>query len=190
MTIERIGHGAGKRNFPDQPNLLRLLVGTAAREPAGLDADQVWVLETNLDDLPAEIVGYCYERLLAAGALDVYTTPIVMKKNRPGLLLSVLAPPDRAADLEAILFQETTTLGVRRHLASRHKLHRRPHAVETPWGRVQGKLGWQDGQPPMFTPEYEDCARVARAHGVPLREVYAQAQRAFALAPVPSIPPG
>jgi uncharacterized protein (TIGR00299 family) protein len=186
LTLERIGHGAGKKNFPDQPNLLRLFVGTAAApEAADLESDQVWVLETNLDDLPAEIVGYCFERLLAAGALDVYTTPITMKKNRPGVLLSVLAPPEKLRELELVLFQETTTLGVRRYLAGRHKLHRKPHAVETPWGRVQGKLGWHDGRPAVFAPEYEDCARVARAHAVPLREVYAQALRAF-VAPPPA----
>jgi pyridinium-3,5-bisthiocarboxylic acid mononucleotide nickel chelatase len=188
MTIDKIGHGAGTKNFPDQPNMLRIFLGSTAREPTGLDSDQVWVLETNLDDLPAEIIGYCYERLLAAGALDVFSTSIVMKKNRPGILLSVLAAPDRVSDLESILFSETTTLGVRRYLASRHKLQRRPHTVQTPWGPLQGKLGWREGQPAFFAPEYEDCARLARAHGIPLREVMAQAQRAYepvATNPVP-----
>jgi uncharacterized protein (TIGR00299 family) protein len=179
LTIEEIGHGAGKKNFPDQPNILRLLVGTAPREPEGLAADQVWLLETNIDDLPAEVIGYCYERLLAAGALDVFSTPILMKKNRPGILLSVLAAPDAAPALEAILFRETTTLGVRRTLVSRHKLQRKAHAVQTPWGPVQGKLGWVEGEPPVFSPEYEDCARVAREHDLALREVYAAAQRAY-----------
>jgi uncharacterized protein (TIGR00299 family) protein len=180
MTIEGIGHGAGKRNFPDQPNLLRLFVGTTpAREPGGLDSDQVWMLETNIDDLPAEVVGYCYELLLAAGALDVFSTPIVMKKNRPGVLLSVIAPPDAVPAVEDILFRETTTLGVRRYPTQRHKLQRRPCSVETPWGPLQGKLSWREGRPPVFAPEYEDCARLARQHGVALREVYAQAQRAF-----------
>src|SRR5207248_2530097 len=89
MTIEQIGYGAGRRDFHEQPNLLRLFVGTAAT-PA--DRDEVWVLETNLDDLPAEVIGYCYDLLLAAGALDVYSMPIFMKKNRPGVILSVLAP--------------------------------------------------------------------------------------------------
>jgi uncharacterized protein (TIGR00299 family) protein len=181
LTIERVGHGAGKRNFVEQPNLLRLFVGTQAHgwQPVGLDSDTVCVLETNLDDVPAEIIGWCCERLLAAGALDVYTTPILMKKNRPGVLLTVLAEPDRAADMEAMLFRETPTLGVRRHLADRHKLHRRPHAVQTQWGKIQGKLAWREGQPPEFSPEYNDCARVALAHGVALREVFAQAVRAF-----------
>jgi uncharacterized protein (TIGR00299 family) protein len=181
MTVERIGHGAGRRDFPEQPNLLRLFVGEAHGLPSvGLQTDQVWLLETNLDDLPAEVIGYCYDLLLAAGALDVFSTPIFMKKNRPGVLLSVLTPEGNVPALEEILFRETTTLGIRRSCLSRHKLNRRPCTVSTSWGPVQGKLGWREGQPAVFSPEYEDCARVARQHGVALREVYAQAQRAYA----------
>src|SRR5438552_6541342 len=176
MTVERIGHGAGRREFVEQPNLLRLFLGTTAT-PA--ESDQVWVLETNLDDVPAEVIGYCYELLLAAGALDVFSTPIFMKKNRPGVLLSVLAPEAVLPDLEEILFRETTTFGIRLYPVSRHKLNRRACTVSTPWGPVQGKLGWLEGRPPVFTPEYEDCARVAREHGVALREVYAQSRRAY-----------
>src|SRR4029077_10115462 len=125
-------HGAGRRDFPEQPNLLRLFVGTTAsprREPGEIASDQVWVLETNLDDLPAEVIGYCYDLLLAAGALDVFSTPIFMKKNRPGVLLSVLTPETAVAALEAILFRETATFGVRRSLVERHKLHRRACTV-------------------------------------------------------------
>ncbi len=177
LTIERIGHGAGRREFVEQPNLLRLFVGTAAEAPAV--GDQVWVLETNLDDLPAEWVGYCVEQLFAAGALDVFTAPIFMKKNRPGVLLSLLAEPATLAALEDVLFRETTTFGVRRYVVSRSKLNRRAVTVSTPWGPVQGKLGWRDGRPPVFAPEYEDCARVARERGVALREVYLAAQRGY-----------
>jgi uncharacterized protein (TIGR00299 family) protein len=185
MTIERIGHGAGKRNFVEQPNVLRLFVGTMTqtspgRQPGEFASDQVWVLETNLDDLPAEVVGYCYERLLAAGALDVFSLPIFMKKNRPGVLLSVIAPEAALPALEEVLFRETMTFGVRRYPVQRHKLNRRACTVSTPWGPVQGKLGWLNGRPPIFSPEYEDCARVAREHGVALREVYARAERAYA----------
>jgi uncharacterized protein (DUF111 family) len=189
MTVDSIGHGAGKKNFPDQPNLLRLFVGEAAapREPAGLESDRVWVLETNLDDLPAEIVGWCFERLLAAGALDVYSTPILMKKNRPGILLSILAPQNKAAELEAILFRETTTLGVRRYLADRHKLHREPYMVQTQWGPIQGKIAWRNGEAPAFAPEYEACARVARDRNLPLREVYQAAMLAAACSSSPAI---
>jgi uncharacterized protein (DUF111 family) len=176
MTVERIGHGAGRREFVEQPNLLRLFVGVMATPAPG---DQVWVLETNLDDLPAEVVGYCYDLLLGAGALDVFTTPSFMKKNRPGMLLSVLASEPAVPALEEILFRETATFGIRRYPVSRHKLERKPHAVSTPWGPVQGKLGWLNGRPPVFTPEYEDCARVARENGVALRDVYLTVQKAY-----------
>jgi uncharacterized protein (DUF111 family) len=187
ITIERIGHGAGRREFVEQPNILRLFVGHvghAASVPpgsalAGCATDQIWLLEANLDDLPAEIIGYCYDRLLAAGALDVFSTPIFMKKNRPGVLLSVLAPQSVLAALEEILFRETTTFGIRRYPVERDKLHRKPCTVNTPWGPVQGKLGWLEGRPPIFTPEYEDCARLAREHSLPLREVYKQAQQSY-----------
>jgi uncharacterized protein (TIGR00299 family) protein len=185
MTVEAIGHGAGKRNFVEQPNILRLFVGQAASLPheAGklaacpTESDQVWVCETNLDDLPAEVIGYCYDLLFCAGALDVYTTPIHMKKNRPGVLLSVIAPEAALPAIEEILFRETTTYGIRRYPVQRHKLNRRACTVSTQWGPIRGKLGWRDGQPPVFSPEYEDCARVARQHSVPLREVYLKAQQ-------------
>jgi uncharacterized protein (TIGR00299 family) protein len=183
MTVERIGHGAGRREFVEQPNLLRVFLGTTAQASGGCDppgeSDTIWTLETNLDDLPAEVIGYCYDLLLAAGALDVFSTPIQMKKNRPGVLLSVLAPEEKLAALEEILFRETTTFGIRRYPVQRHKLQRAACTVTTPWGPVQGKLGWRAGRPPVFSPEYEDCARVAREHGVALRQVYARAQRAY-----------
>src|SRR5262249_6940068 len=183
MRVERIGYGAGTRNFPEQPNVLRLVVGTTEQgsgiRDQGSETDRVWVLETNLDDLAAEVIGYCYELLLAAGALDVFSTPIQMKKNRPGVLLSVLASEERLAALEEILFRETTTFGIRRYPVTRHKLHRKACTVQTPWGPVQGKLGWLEGRPAVFSPEYEDGARVARENGVPLREVYLRAQQAY-----------
>ncbi len=113
MKIERIGYGAGQKDFGERPNILRLLVGTAA-DAAAEPADQVCVLETNLDDISGELVGYCTMRLWEAGALDVFTTAIQMKKNRPGVTLTVLCRPDDAAAVEDILFRETTTLGVRR----------------------------------------------------------------------------
>ncbi len=176
MRIERIGYGAGQRELVEQANVLRLFVGTSDT-PA--ESDLVWVLETNLDDLPPEMIGYCYDLLFAAGALDVFTIPIYMKKNRPGVLLSVLAPEAVIPAVEEVLFRETTTLGIRRYAVQRHKLQRRPHEVMTAWGPVKGKLGWLEGRPPTFAPEYEDCARVAREHGVPLRQVYDEARRAF-----------
>ncbi len=173
MTIDRIGHGAGTKDFLEQPNILRLLIGEANPERAGAERDTVVVLETNIDDAPPEFVGYCFERLLEAGALDVFTIPIQMKKSRPGVLLSVIAEPDRAADLEAILFRETATFGIRRYRAERTKLQREMVTVQTPWGPVKAKRGRRSDGLEVLSPEYEDCARVAREHGVPLREVYA-----------------
>ena len=179
LTIERIGCGAGTRDFWEQPNVLRLFVGEAAPARAAnpAESDQVWILETNLDDCPAEVIGYCFERLFAAGALDVFAVPIQMKKNRPGVLLSVIAPPSAVPDLETVLFRETGTFGVRRFSAARSKLRREVVTVETPWGAVQAKRGWRDGQAAIVTPEYEDCARIARGNGVPLREVYRVIER-------------
>ena len=180
MKVERIGHGAGQRDFLDQPNLLRVFVGEMIGIANQGERDQVWVLETNLDDVPAEIIGYTFDELFAAGALDVFSTPIQMKKNRPGVLLSVLAPESALGALEEILFRETQTFGVRRHAVLRNKLQREALTVPTPWGEVRGKRGWRDGGPVVFTPEYEDCARVARQQGVALREVYAAVRRAQA----------
>jgi uncharacterized protein (DUF111 family) len=137
------------------------------------------MLETNLDDVPAEIVGYCFEQLFAAGALDVFSTPIQMKKNRPGVLLSVLAPESALEALETILFRETETFGIRRYPVERHKLRREAVTVTTPWGPIRAKRGSRSGGPDVCTPEYEDCARVARQHGVPLREVYTAVRSAY-----------
>jgi uncharacterized protein (TIGR00299 family) protein len=179
MTVQSIGHGAGMKDFLDQPNLLRVFVGEAVQTHAA-QSDQVWVLETNLDDVPAEVIGYCFEQLFAAGALDVFATPIQMKKNRPGVLLNVLAPAGAVEALEAILFRETETFGVRRYLVQRSKLQREAVTIETRWGPVKAKRGWREGGPAVLTPEYDDCARVAREHGVPLRQVYAEVRQLFA----------
>ncbi|MDB5351087.1 MAG: hypothetical protein JWN86_2334 [Planctomycetota bacterium] len=179
MTIESIGLGAGTKDPEGVANILRLFVGTAARTPG---ADRVTVLETNLDDLPGEVVGYTTTLLMAAGALDAYVTPIQMKKNRPGVMISVLCDESKVATMEEILFRETTTLGIRRYQVSRHKLNRKPAEVATPFGTIKGKLGWLDGRPPQFSPEYDDCARVATAQNVPLRDVYKAAHAAHAQA--------
>jgi uncharacterized protein (TIGR00299 family) protein len=176
MKIEDIGYGAGSRDLDEQPNILRLLVGTAV-EP--LASDQVWILETNLDDISGELVGHTTTALLDAGALDVYTTAIQMKKNRPGVVLSVICQHGDIQPLEEIVFRETTTLGIRRWPVSRHKLNRGTHTVETPLGRIEGKLAfWGEGRV-SFSPEYESCRRAAAEHQVPLKDVYEAARRAF-----------
>ena len=189
MRIARIGCGAGSRDLDRQPNLLRLIVGesvdsTGAESDVALPADQVWVVETNLDDTSGELIGYCTSLLWDAGALDVYTTGIQMKKNRPGVKLSVLCRERDIRPVEAILFAETTTLGVRRWPVSRHVLDRRPHQVQTEWGAIEGKIGWLSGEPPRFSPEFESCRRMAAERDVPLREVYEMAKRAFDISEV------
>ncbi|WP_169978780.1 nickel pincer cofactor biosynthesis protein LarC [Tautonia rosea] len=177
MTVETIGLGAGTKDLPGQANMVRLFVGTVADSP---DADRIWVLETNLDDLPGELVGYTTGKLMEAGALDAFVTPIYMKKNRPGVMLSVLGTEASLTSLEAIIFRETTTLGIRRYPVSRHKLRRKAAVVETPLGPVRGKLGWLGDRPPTFSPEYDDCARLAAEQHIPLKDVYQMAHEAHA----------
>ena len=169
MTIERTGCGAGKR--PRDRRILR--VSWDFTPQAAQDVD---LLETNLDDVSPEVIGYCVDQLFAAGALDVFTVPVQMKKNRPGVLLTVLTSLDRAEEMEAIVFRETGTFGIRRSTATRSKLDREAVTVETPWGPVKAKKGWR-AEMSIFTPEYEDCVRVARENGVALRDVYAAVSR-------------
>jgi uncharacterized protein (TIGR00299 family) protein len=177
MTMETIGWGAGDRDLKEQPNVLRLIVGQASGAPT---SDVVWVLETNLDDISGEIIGHTTAKLFEAGALDVYTTSIQMKKNRPGVLLSVLASADLIAKIEKIIFRETSTLGIRRWQASRHKLDRRPHTVETPLGPIEGKLAVLPDGGTSFSPEFEACRRIAAEKNVPLKDIYEAALRALA----------
>jgi len=178
MKIERIGYGAGHKDFPDRPNALRLLIGESLDVSADA-TDQACMLETNLDDVSGEMIGYCLARLWDLGVLDVFTTAIQMKKNRPGVKISVLCRPAEAAAVEDILFRETTTLGVRRWTVARTVLRRQPHQVTTAWGQVEGKIGWRGDEQPRFAPEFESCRRIAEQHHVPLLEVYKAAQHAF-----------
>jgi len=177
LTIDAIGLGAGTREVPEQANILRLFVGTVELPSSH---DRVWMLETNLDDLPGEVVGHAMVKLMEAGALDAFVTPIQMKKNRPGVMVSVLCDEAKITAAEEVLFRETTTLGVRRYPVSRHKIKRREVQVETPFGTIRGKLGILENRPPSFSPEYDDCARVAAERGVSLLEVYDAARAAHA----------
>ncbi|MCB9953744.1 MAG: nickel pincer cofactor biosynthesis protein LarC [Planctomycetaceae bacterium] len=179
MTIESVGYGAGTMTFPLRANVLRIIVGELA---AAHDSEEVVLLETNLDDVTGEVLGHAKQQLLAAGALDVYSTSIQMKKDRPAHILSVLSRPADANRLENMLFEETGTLGVRRHLLRRSVRARTAHTVETVFGSVVGKIGWTRLGVPEFSPEYEDCARIAREQGRTLREVYRAAEVAFAAA--------
>ncbi len=174
MTWETIGHGAGTKDPIEQPNIVRLLVGYSHLNQSAT-SDTVVVLETNLDDCPGEIISYTQERLFTAGALDVFCIPIQMKKGRPGVLLSIIAEIADCLKMEAILFQETSTFGIRKTQVQRSKLSRTIQSVETPWGTVRVKFG-RSGDDVYRTLEYEDCARIARERNIPLRTVYAEIQ--------------
>ena len=162
MRLEHIGYGAGTKDFPGRGTLLRILVGDA---PPSSETDQVALLETNLDDISGEVIGYTKQKLLSAGALDVFSTPIQMKKDRPGVLLSVLCQPADVTRLEEILFRETGTFGVRRSMLERSKRSRQPYEVTTVWGSIVGKLGWRGGEATVFVTEFESCAATAASRG-------------------------
>lgn len=176
MTIESIGYGAGTMTFPQRANLLRLFVGTAAPTT---QQELICLLETNLDDTTAEVLGYARQKLEQAGALDVFTTAIGMKKNRPGTLLSILCRPEQVENLQRILFEETGSLGIRHSLLERTVLPRETGRVETVYGSVTGKVTRQTGQLAWFQPEFADCAALAAEQGIPIREIYRAAQAAF-----------
>jgi uncharacterized protein (TIGR00299 family) protein len=173
MQIESIGAGAGTMNLEDRPNLLRIFLGSSPQDSAsvGISSDTVVELETNLDDITGEQIGFAIEQLWRAGALDVFTTGIQMKKNRPGTLLSVLASPDQATRIEQVLFQHTGTLGIRKTLKQRSILRRRHIQVDTPWGKVDCKMVIHPDGSFGFSPEYESCKEIALKHGLKLSEV-------------------
>jgi uncharacterized protein (TIGR00299 family) protein len=171
---ERIGHGLGQRDNKTRPNVLRAILGSSQTTPSAHDweTDTVAVLETNLDDISPEVLGYVVEKALAEGALDVFHTSIQMKKNRPGVLLTILcaaADQDRFTEL---LLRQTTALGVRRSTAERRKLQREIVTVQTPFGPVQMKLGKLDGQTLHASPEFESCKTLAGQHRVPIQQIY------------------
>ncbi len=166
------GFGAGDKEFPQQANVLRVLIG---ERTDATESTSVTVLEANIDDSSPQLLGYAMERLFEAGALDVTLTPLFMKKNRPGTLISVIAIPERSERLFDILFAETTTLGVRSYQAERRVLERHFAEVETSYGKVRIKYTDRGS----FTPEFEDCRTAAAAQQVPLRTVMAEASEAF-----------
>ena len=175
MRTEKIGYGAGTREFPRHANVLRLVVGDLAHD----DSEEVVVLEANLDDLNPQIIGYTTERLLAEGALDVFTTAVQMKKGRPGTLVTVLCKPPDETKLRDILFQESSTLGVRSRREQRRVLGRRHESVATPWGEVGIKIGSVNGTEFQAAPEYEDCRSIAAANNLPLKTVMQEAMRLY-----------
>lgn len=182
MTVERIGYGAGQMDFP-QPNVLRVLIGEGSAKPRAAEhaprVEAIVVLETNVDNASGETIGHAVDRLWEAGALDVSLAAIQMKKGRPGVLVTVQSRPGDADRMEAILFDETPTLGVRRATVMRTVLPREPHEVATPWGRVAGKIAHLPSGERRFTPEYEACRAIAERDQVALAAVIAAAQAAF-----------
>jgi uncharacterized protein (TIGR00299 family) protein len=180
MKIEKSGYGAGSRDFPGHPNVVRLTVGEATSTLASKTAsDLVTVLEANLDDMNPQVFGYVMDRLLEEGALDAFGVPVQMKKNRPGTLFTVLCKPEDASKLTQLIFTETTTLGVRRRDELRQTLARRWENVRTPWGDVRIKIASMNGTVTNYAPEYEDCRRIAAEHHVPLKTVMQQAARLY-----------
>lgn len=177
MRIEAIGCGAGTRELTNQPNLLRLMLGVA--DTVGASSEEIVVIETNLDDATGEQIGHCIGELLKFGALDAYTTPIQMKKGRPGVLLTVLCRTADADLLRETLFRQTPTLGVRWTTANRRILRRQHHSVQTRLGIVEGMVAWREGIGATFSPEYEVCRRIAAERNVPLAEVQQAAIMAF-----------
>src|SRR5579871_1630524 len=180
MKIEKAGYGAGSRDFSGHPNVVRLTVGVASSDIAARPAHEaISVLEANVDDLNPQVFGYVMDRLLEEGARDAFAVPVQMKKNRPGMLLTVLCRPEDAERLTQFVFAETTTLGVRRREESRETLARHWESVTTPWGAVRIKIASMNGAVTNYAPEYEDCKKLAAEHRVPLKLVMQEAARAY-----------
>ncbi len=172
MVVTRVGHGLGSRDLPDRPNLLRVFLGNAEKKSAGLRAETVVLLSSRIDDQTPELLAAAVERLMAAGALDAALTPLVMKKGRPAVEVSVMARLEDAERLAKLLLVETGSLGVRHQEVRRWVLDREADTVETEFGPVRIKVGRIQGERPMVAPEYEDVRRLAAAAGVPARVVY------------------
>jgi hypothetical protein len=168
MTIQNIGYGAGTRDVPQMPNMLRIILGETSALPSD---EHVWVLETNIDDMNPEWSGFLMERLLTAGALDVAVIPVHMKKNRPGIMLQVICDEKHKPILSQLIFRESTTAGVRSYCAERTMLMRSAGSIKTKFGTLHVKL-FNTDTGTVVTPEFEECKKVALRNGVPLKEVY------------------
>ena len=172
LHLSSIGYGAGSADLAERPNVLRLLVGDAV----GMEKGERWdapvsVIEANVDDMSPQIYGYFAERALAAGALEVFSTPVQMKKNRPGLLVTLLCEPASLNRLIDLVFSETTTIGIRMHEVRRRTLERELITIDTPLGEVRMKVSRLNGRMLNAAPEYEDCRRIAEEKGIPLKQV-------------------
>jgi pyridinium-3,5-bisthiocarboxylic acid mononucleotide nickel chelatase len=178
MSVDRVGYGAGDKDLRDTPNVLRIVVGHDGGAGGGR---RVVVMECEIDDMNPQFFGVVLDALYAAGALEVFYTPVQMKKNRPGTLLTVIAPPDRRDTLEAVVFRETTTIGLRYQELMRACLDREMITVETPVGPVRVKVARRGGDVLNASPEFDDCVRLAAEHGLPVKQVHALAVQAYLL---------
>ena len=176
MSIEHVGYGAGDRDDPNTPNVLRVMIGRAGAQS---QAERVTMIECEIDDMNPQIFGVAMDRLYAAGALEVFYVPVQMKKNRPGTLLTVIAPPEKRTQIADVIFRETTTIGLRHHEVERECLEREIVTVETPVGAIRFKLARRDGRIVNATPEFEDCARLAAANNLSVKEVQTMAIQAY-----------
>jgi uncharacterized protein (TIGR00299 family) protein len=179
MTVRATGYGAGSRDFPDVPNVLRVVVGDEPGAASDSAPGRVSVIEAEIDDMTPQLFGVVMDALLGAGALDVFYTPVQMKKNRPGTLLTVIAPPEARAALTALIFRETTTIGVRYRESDREVLDREHVVVATDVGPIRVKVARRRGEVLNVSPEFDDCVRAATAAGRPVKDVQALAVRAF-----------
>jgi pyridinium-3,5-bisthiocarboxylic acid mononucleotide nickel chelatase len=178
MTVAAIGYGAATSDLEGQPNVMRLMIGEAAATTSAVGAEEtIRVLEANLDDMNPQVYGYFLEKALADGALDVFATPVQMKKNRPGLLITVLCKQQDESKFQHMLFAETTTLGVRSTLAQRRILPREWVDVSTKFGHVRIKVARVNGEVQQASPEFEDCRKLASEKNVPLQQVLDEAMR-------------
>jgi uncharacterized protein (TIGR00299 family) protein len=174
MTVQRIGYGAGQKAFPGRPNLFRVLVG---EQDLGLEREEMLVMETNIDDMNPQIYDHVMDRLFEAGARDVFLAPVQMKKNRPATLLTVICEPARRGDIERIVFQETSTIGVRVYPVHRTVLKRESKKIKTRFGEVTVKIVEQPDGRKRATPEYDDLKRIAAAKKVPIKQLHDEVMR-------------
>jgi pyridinium-3,5-bisthiocarboxylic acid mononucleotide nickel chelatase len=176
MRVTAVGYGAGDKDLPERPNVLRLLVGDADHDG---ETERIVSIQCEMDDMNPQLFGPLMDQLYAAGALEVFYAPVQMKKNRPGTLVTVLAPPDRRSEISGVLFRETTTIGVRYQELQRERLERQISTIQTPVGPIRFKIARRGGAIVNAAPEFEDCARAAAEQGLPIKDVQARAIKAW-----------
>jgi uncharacterized protein (DUF111 family) len=185
MSIERVGYGAGSKDFKNVPNVLRVVIGERTSASAASDqssGNRVLKIECEIDDMSPQLFGPASDALFAAGAVEVFLTPVFMKKGRPGTLLTVLAPPSLREAISALLFRETTTIGIRFEALERETLEREWVQIDVDGGPVRIKIARRGGEIVNASPEFDDCVRVAQATGRPVKVVQSDAMRAWAAA--------